>query len=646
MMQSSSVIGARRLIQRAQSWSIISPLLLALVLLSVSLASPAEAIPINKETSEDYGAISGTKVTEVRAFDGAGNNIANPNIGSSGQLLTRLTTQNFSDGFSSMANQDWENPRIISLALCSEEQQKSDPQGRSVLGGWWGEFIRNDLQLTPHLNSQSGLDIEEEHIPIPTEDERMNPTGVDDAIIKYIRTEYSSESGTGSDNPRQYRNEVSAWLDGGSLYGSDQTTSEFLRSHVGGRMLMTDWIGVDYFPAYDSSGFLPTWDGNRNHANIVFAVGDSRNLDHIGTASIHLLLLREHNRLADAISKANPAWSDEDVYQRARKLVQGEIQAITYNEYLPSIGIVLPEYGGYDDTLNPAISNEFYLLVLNFMESLRVDGWVLTDENGTPYPESPLTLGAGYWSGEALLTYSIEPLLRGGSLTTQRTGVVLLADGFQNQMSGAMWGGWMDDCAMDIQRTRDRGLTDYNSLRGELGLTEWNNLTEISGSGDGGFSLSEVYSDVAAVDASIGVAVETRVNESVFGETQMLLAIDTFTRIRDGDRLWFANDPDVAAVSSELANTTLTDLILRNSGVESLSCESLFVVHDDFSDFDCHLANIEAESVDGGGHSLSSETIAMVALAGVVVLIAATSVVGKRDEDDDRDAQTRDTEEE
>ncbi len=50
---------------------------------------------------------------------------------------------------------------------------------------------------------------------------------------------------------------------------------------------------------------------------------------------MHLIWLREHNRIAELLSKLVPGQTDEYYYQHARRIVIAEMQHIIYNEYLP-----------------------------------------------------------------------------------------------------------------------------------------------------------------------------------------------------------------------------------------------------------------------------------------------------------------------
>ena len=111
-------------------------------------------------------------------------------------------------------------------------------------------------------------------------------------------------------------------------------------------------------------------------------LGDSRVNQHPTLAVTQTVFLREHNRLAGELSYMNPHWDDERVYHEARRILIGQMQHITYNEFLPIIvgrdrmqelGMLPLEHGfseDYDETLNPTIMNEFAAAAYRFGHSL------------------------------------------------------------------------------------------------------------------------------------------------------------------------------------------------------------------------------------------------------------------------------------
>src|SRR5215468_8433598 len=87
----------------------------------------------------------------------------------------------------------------------------------------------------------------------------------------------------------------------------------------------------------------------------LFAAGDVRANETTELSSLHTLFMRNHNRLAAALATQNPAdfglssWTDETLYQEARKLNIAQYQNIVYTGYLPALlgPTALAAYTGY-----------------------------------------------------------------------------------------------------------------------------------------------------------------------------------------------------------------------------------------------------------------------------------------------------------
>ncbi len=69
----------------------------------------------------------------------------------------------------------------------------------------------------------------------------------------------------------------------------------------------------------------------------MFLQGDSRATEQPQLTVMHTIWVREHNRVAKVLSGLNPTWSDESIFQEARRIVIAEIQHITYNEFIPAL---------------------------------------------------------------------------------------------------------------------------------------------------------------------------------------------------------------------------------------------------------------------------------------------------------------------
>ncbi|CAG0904971.1 unnamed protein product, partial [Cyprideis torosa] len=114
-------------------------------------------------------------------------------------------------------------------------------------------------------------------------------------------------------------------LDIGHIYGNDKKKVDSLRTFEDGRMKSTVFKGYyELMPECEKG--VP--DG-------CFETGDFRYDVVPALALHHTLHLRSHNRLAHALQQMNPHWSDERLFQEARRINIAVHQHVTFNEYLP-----------------------------------------------------------------------------------------------------------------------------------------------------------------------------------------------------------------------------------------------------------------------------------------------------------------------
>ncbi len=419
----------------------------------------------------------------------------------------------------------------------------------------WGQFLDHDIDHTPTPDdeaSQESFDIE-----VPEGDPSFDPSGTGAATIPLTRSEFDSATGTSVDNPRQQISDITAFVDGSQVYGSDQETADSLREFAGGRMLVTE------------DGLLPS-DGEGG-----VLAGDVRAAENIALTSLQTLFVREHNQLADDISAENPELSDEQVYQQARAIVIAEIQSITYNEYLPALlgEGALSEYNGYDPTVNPTIANEFSTAAFRFGHSTLNDDIEFFGNDGRAVSEE-LSLAEAFFNPGILEETGIDSVLKYDASTLSQEVDLEVVDSLRNFLFGEPGQGGLDLVALNIQRGRDHGLNDYNSTREAYGLETYESFDQITSDVELQEKLESLYGDVDNIDLWVGLLAEDHTEGASVGELTGTIISDQFERVRDGDRFWYENVFSESDVQ-QLNETTLAEVIERNTTVEGLQ-ENVF----------------------------------------------------------------------
>jgi hypothetical protein len=395
--------------------------------------------------------------------------------------------------------------------------------------------------------------------------------------MDFQRSKYDPTTGTGLGNPRQQINEVTSYVDASMVYGSDAGRASTLRAHTGGRLLTSagNLLPLNTFG-------LPNGTGGPFDPAQFYVAGDVRANEQVGLTAVHTLFVREHNRLADQIAADNPGWNDEDVYQRARKLVGAEVQAITYQEFLPALlGSFAPGVNSiYDPSLSASVLTEFSTALFRVGHTMLSPNLLRIQNDGSAAPGGPMGLRHAFFLQQSLAgAGELEYFLKGLASDQQQEVDMHIVDDVRDFLFGEPIPGGFDLATLNIQRGRDHGLPDYNSVRVAFGLSAAASFADITSDPAIQAGLQSLYGDVNNIDPWVGALSEDHLVGSAVGPLITAGLAEQFTRARDGDRLWFMRDADLSATDLDwLMSVRLSDVIRLNTSITNLQSNVFFMV--------------------------------------------------------------------
>jgi hypothetical protein len=502
-------------------------------------------------------------------MDGTGNNLTNVLMGSAGVDLVRRGPVAYSDGVSSLARASGPNARDVSNAVMAQSASTPNTRNLSDMVWQWGQFIDHDLDLTP-LGSET--------LTISTQASDPIFHG---SPIQFSRSAFRGTSGTGPGNPRQQQNVITSFLDASMVYGSSNARADALRAHSGGRLLSQSSPTGEMLP-FNTMG-LPNGTAPGGDPTRAYVSGDVRTNEQTGLIAIHTLFLREHNRLADQLSASNPSWDDERVFQTARKIVGAEIQKITYEDWLPTLlgPGRLSAYAGYNPNVDAGVSTEFSTAAFRIGHTMLGSSLARVDNNGAPIAQGPLSLRTSFFDPDSLEAGGgIGPLLKGMTVQRAQEIDVQIVDDVRNFLFGPFGppgATGFDLAALNIQRGRDHGIADYNTLRQTFGFSAALTFADISSDPAVQAALASVYASVNDIDPWVGMLAEDHLLGGSVGPLMTAIIVDQFERTRDGDRFFYLNDPDLADYRSFIDRITLGDLLRFNTEMSSFQ-DNVFLV--------------------------------------------------------------------
>ena len=475
----------------------------------------------------------------ARSVDGSYNDLSVPAMGMANTRFGRNVPPESTEPEDPQRLLD-PNPRMISTKLLARGPEMIVAPGLNVLAAAWLQFETRDW-------FSHGTDASRPfEVPRPEGDDWPS----DPILLPRTRRDPHAAG----ELPRTFVNTETHWWDASQIYGSTEEFHAAIRKPALGRgkvAIGTDGL-IDVDPALlGSSGGLEGW--------------------WIGLELLHTLFMREHNAVCDMLGAAYPDWSDDQVFDKARLVIAALIAKIHTVEWTTAIlnrpalriGMRANWFGLAEErvrTLFGRISDSEivsgipgsvtdhhsapYSITEEFVAVYRMHPLVPDELHlrsvDSPDVSEPLPFldAARLHSRPVLERHGATSLLY--SLGTANAGAVTLHNHprFMQRLVRTEDDMSIDLAAVDVLRSRERGVPRYNDFRRLLHLPAVTSFEELTGNPQTASELEEVYSSVEDVDLTVGLYAETPPAGFGFGDTTFRIFILMASRRLKSDRFF------------------------------------------------------------------------------------------------------------
>lgn len=292
-----------------------------------------------------------------------------------------------------------------------------------------------------------------------------------------------------------------------------------------------------------------------SQSDTIFAFGGDRANTTPVTSALNTLFLREHNRVAGIIEKANPSWNDDRVFETARNVMIVLLIKRVVEEYINHIS---PYW--FKFRANPSVAwstswNKSNWIAIEFNLLYRWHGFVPDTFlfEGKSIPVSNFILDNTLLNCNGLaLVFDQASHQKAGELglfnTTQRLHLV-------EQRS--------------IEQGRDNQLASYNDYREAMKFPRVTKFEQINGDPQVVQGLKKVYGDVDKIEFFVGLfAEESRPRSAVPSLIGRMVALDAFSQALTNPLLSknVYNEATFSAEGMRIIETTksLREIVERN----------------------------------------------------------------------------------
>ncbi|XP_066491545.1 dual oxidase 2 [Tiliqua scincoides] len=484
---------------------------------------------------------------ETERYDGWYNNLMYHTHNAAGSRMSRLLPANFADGvYQALKEPQVPNARELSNLVAKGNSGLPSERNITVLGVFFGFHLLSEVLETHTI----GCPTEFLNIPIPQGDPVFDPSGSGDVILPFQRMQWAFGTGQSPNSPREQINGVTGWLDGSAIYGSSHSWSDSLRSFSGGLLLSGTQPNV---PKQTEASSL-MWKAldpstQRGGPQGILNFGSAIGNENLFLQALSIVWFRYHNDWARKLAEEHPDWTDEDLFQHARKWVIATYQNIVLYEWLPTfLGDNSTLYTGYKQHVDARLSPEFVVSSAVFLGTMVPPGAYMRNENcdfrkvinTDGSTSSALRLCNSYWGREnpnLQKPEDTDELVLGMSSQVAEKEDSIVVEDLRDYWYGTVKYSRADFLASWIHRGRDVGLPTYNKAR-EFFLLErvdWQNIT-MNLSEQSKMALASMYqNETDRLELLLGGLLES--DRALFKS----IIVDQFVRLRDGDRFWFEN---------------------------------------------------------------------------------------------------------
>lgn len=505
-----------------------------------------------------------------RTPDGSYNDLDHPTMGMAGTRFGRNVP--LDAGYQESPEELLSpNPRVVSRELLTR-REFVPATSLNILAAAWIQFMVKDW-----LSHGEGDPEHVYELPLTADDPWPQKP------LTVLKTLTDPTHPAGSAGPQTFLNQETHWWDASQVYGggSAPVDKHSRRSGVDGKLLISD----------DGKLVLP--DDPKLNPELV--PGWWLGLDMMGT-----VFVREHNSICDALRRAYPRWTDEELYHRARLINASLIAKIHTAEWTPAI-IAHPTtitalhanwWGVAGERVRQIFGRVSNSEVISGIPGTGTEHYgvpyALTEEFTIVYRMHPLIPDdytfksvvddsvleqqtfrdiAGPHAREVTDRISLANLFYSFGIAHPGALVLNNYPRFLQEFQRPDNNRLMDLAATDILRTRELGVPRYNEFRRLLHLKPARTFEELADNPEIARRLRDIYGDVERVDTIVGMFAEKQPKGFGFSDTAFRVFILMASRRLNSDR-FFTKDFTPEMYTPEgltwVQNTTMIDILLRH----------------------------------------------------------------------------------